>query len=100
MYLVVDRPPRLDIHDRAGVRRLNKLHLYMHGPYCSDDDGSLWLLENCHGVEHIDVSLHHGGRGANGGLVDLTAEGAALFSGGHLMSEPICAAFQVSSPDL
>ncbi|RLN28643.1 hypothetical protein C2845_PM05G17710 [Panicum miliaceum] len=99
--VIVRHPPRLDIHDRAGVRRLSKLHLYMHGPYCCDDDGSLWLLENCHGVEHVDVSLVHGSgkRGASGGLVDLTAEGAApfakvrsmvvratLFSGGHLVS--------------
>jgi hypothetical protein len=98
-YLVIDRPPRLDTHDRAGIRRLSKLHLYMHGPYCSDDYGSLWLLESCPGVEHVDVWLHHGRRGASGGLVDLTAEGAApfakvrsmvvtapLFSGGHLVS--------------
>ncbi|CAM0146488.1 unnamed protein product [Urochloa decumbens] len=89
------RRPRLEIHDMANVRRLSNVHLYMHGPYCSVDD-NLRRLEKCPGVEHIGVSLVHG---TNGGLVDLTIEGAApfanvrsmvleapLFSGGEIVS--------------
>ncbi|OEL14694.1 hypothetical protein BAE44_0024286 [Dichanthelium oligosanthes] len=76
------RRPDLDIHDMGSVRRLTDLHLDMHGPYCYDKESCFWLLENCPGVQHIDVWLnHYGGCAATDrDLVDLTSEGAAPFA--------------------
>jgi hypothetical protein len=72
--------PELDIQDPASVRRLSDIHLDMHGP-CFDNEGGLWLLENCPGVEHIAVTIdHRGSFGSNRHLVDLTSEGAAPFA--------------------
>ncbi|CAL4929855.1 unnamed protein product [Urochloa decumbens] len=77
--------PELDLQDtaRASVRRLSDIRLDMHGPYCCDKDGGLWLLENCPGVEHVVVSIGHvrGFAAATSRhLVDLTEEGAAPFA--------------------
>ncbi|KAL6649507.1 hypothetical protein ACP70R_013731 [Stipagrostis hirtigluma subsp. patula] len=76
------RRPELLIQDLTSVRRLHGLHLDMHGKYCRDRDASLWLLENCHGVEHVDITLDHlEARHVNAHkLIDLTSEGAEPFA--------------------
>ncbi|KAL6644399.1 hypothetical protein ACP70R_016007 [Stipagrostis hirtigluma subsp. patula] len=74
-----NRRPVLDIHGLSSVRRLKGLFLDMHGKYYRNVDVGLWLLENCPGVEHVDVWLHDG-IAADGELIDLTSEGARPFA--------------------
>ncbi|KAL6858679.1 hypothetical protein ACP4OV_017681 [Aristida adscensionis] len=66
------------------VRRVGGVALHVHGKYYRGTDG-LWLLQNCHGVEHVDVQLCHPADtfGVDEDeLVDLTSEGAAPFAAG------------------
>ncbi|KAL6858677.1 hypothetical protein ACP4OV_017679 [Aristida adscensionis] len=79
------RRPVLDVvHGLSTVRRVNGINLDVHGKCCRKTTGvGLWLLENCRGVEHINVWLQHQlAAGVNEDeLVDLTSEGAAPFAG-------------------
>nr|CAB3496633.1 unnamed protein product [Digitaria exilis] len=50
--------PGMDIHDLASVRCLD-LCLHMRGWCCRRTSSGLWLLENCPGVQHVQVSLSH-----------------------------------------
>ncbi|CAL4938303.1 unnamed protein product [Urochloa decumbens] len=87
--------PDLDIHGLAGVCRLGDLYLNMTGRYYRDASAGVWLLENCPGVEHVELSLGHRCGGSlgfpadevvnlpefwtPGELIDLAAEGTAPF---------------------
>jgi hypothetical protein len=66
-----------DVHDATSVRRLTGLRLHMHGQYCLHTDAGFWLLENCTGVESVEVCLHNCDNNARNltmdDLVDLTA---------------------------
>ncbi|KAL6645564.1 hypothetical protein ACP70R_017172 [Stipagrostis hirtigluma subsp. patula] len=75
--------PGLDIYDLTSVRRLG-ITLHVHGRYCYHMDASLWLLENCPGVEDVDVQLWQlpqwERRNVTAGeYVDLMLEGARPF---------------------
>ncbi|KAL6614788.1 hypothetical protein ACP70R_037058 [Stipagrostis hirtigluma subsp. patula] len=71
----------LYIHDLSSVRRLSDLRLGMHGQYHHRDIGSLWLLENCTGVDNIKISIHHCSyHNYDGELVDMLMEGAPQFA--------------------
>jgi hypothetical protein len=59
MRYVREQPADLDIRGLASVRRLSELQLNMHGKYHVDTDVGFWLLENCPGVEHVQVWLNH-----------------------------------------
>ncbi|KAL6660987.1 hypothetical protein ACP70R_000371 [Stipagrostis hirtigluma subsp. patula] len=74
-----NRRPVLDIHGLSSVSRLKGLCLDMYGMYYRNADVGLWLLENCPGVEHVDVWLQDG-VAAGGELIDLTSEGARPFA--------------------
>ncbi|GJN15516.1 hypothetical protein PR202_gb02437 [Eleusine coracana subsp. coracana] len=77
-YLIDDWRGVLDINGLTSVRRFNMLSLFMHGKYYRDGDASFSLLENCPGVQHLDVLLKHRFITSlmNGNkLVDLASEG-------------------------
>jgi hypothetical protein len=71
--------PALDIPQDclASVRRLKGISVDMHGKYHRATYVGLWLMENCHGLEHVSVRLRHGDDYHGDELLDLTSEAAA-----------------------
>ncbi|RCV26609.1 hypothetical protein SETIT_5G259600v2 [Setaria italica] len=76
------RPDLLDIQGPTSVRRLSEIQIDIHAQYYSCYTSvSFWLLENCTGVENVELHLDH----ANYEDVtmdefdDLTVEGAPRF---------------------
>ncbi|PUZ52592.1 hypothetical protein GQ55_6G282800 [Panicum hallii var. hallii] len=61
----------------ASVRRLKGISVDMHGKYHRATYVGLWLMENCHGLEHVSVRLRHGDDYHGDELLDLTSEAAA-----------------------
>jgi hypothetical protein len=87
-----------DVHDATRVRRLTGLRLHMHGQYCLHTDAGLWLLENCTGVESVEVCLHNCDNARNLTMddpVDLTVDGATPFANVSSMTVR-----RVSIPDI
>ncbi|OEL27267.1 hypothetical protein BAE44_0011715, partial [Dichanthelium oligosanthes] len=58
-HLRLCKRPDLEIHGLTSVRRLSDLHLDMRGRCYRNTSAGIWLLENCPGVEHVQVSLDH-----------------------------------------
>ncbi|KAL6645567.1 hypothetical protein ACP70R_017175 [Stipagrostis hirtigluma subsp. patula] len=81
-FVTNHRRPELNIHDLASVRRLVDLDLDMLGQHYRRTDVGFWLLENCPGVEYVDISLNHcaAGKAPASEFVDQVSEGAAPFA--------------------
>ncbi|GJN04240.1 hypothetical protein PR202_ga21766 [Eleusine coracana subsp. coracana] len=74
------RPSCLYIRGLTRVRVLKSLWLDMHGKHRRRGDVCFWLLENCPGVQHIDVTVASSflSYGNTHGLVDPTSEGSTV----------------------